>query len=200
MTAPLTEGDKIIGFIGVDNPRRNTSEFELLRSVTYFIINDLTKRKQLEKLHEMSFMDTMTNVYNRNKYNEVLALYKENPPDTLGTVITDINNLKEANDHFGHQYGDRIIRVMADLLKETFENNIYRIGGDEFALFCPGITREEFEGRLQELRRKLKESRILSASIGSSYCDRDVDASAQMSRSDKQMYIEKEEFHSKCGW
>ena len=50
-------------------------------------------------------------------------------------MVLDINNLKKVNDHLGHEYGDMLIRDACDLIQKGFgDNEVYRIGGDEFVV------------------------------------------------------------------
>lgn len=199
VAAPLMAAGKIIGFIGVDNPCKNVEDLELLRSVTYFIINDLEKRRYLSELENISYMDTLTGVFNRNHYNEIIKKLQEKPPVKLGTVYTDINGLKEANDTYGHSHGDMLIITLSRILKECFEANICRIGGDEFAVFCPNMEQSEFEQRLDLFQSKLRTEKVLSASVGSSYSCQSGDVNKQIAEADKQMYQNKKEFYRQRG-
>ena len=94
---------------------------------------------------EQALWDYSTGLKNRNSYErdmaqaKFVAQTKKNPPQ-IGFLIIDINNLKYINDHFGHQEGDRLISVSAEILKNNLKSasSIYRIGGDEFlAVYSP---------------------------------------------------------------
>ncbi|MCD8163854.1 MAG: hypothetical protein LUE09_10625 [Synergistaceae bacterium] len=67
ITAPLLKGEKIIGFLVVDDPTVNTDDKSLLRSVTCFAIADIEKRRLLKQLEYMSYNDALTGLKNRNK-------------------------------------------------------------------------------------------------------------------------------------
>lgn len=94
------------------------------------------KNKITEKLFELAYTDSMTEVQNRNAYEERLKkLRKPNANLSRITVIViDINGLKEINDGFRHFCGDDAIKTVAKALRETIgaKADIYRIGGDEF--------------------------------------------------------------------
>lgn len=197
MAVPLRQGDDIIGFIGVDNTKKNTSDFGLLRSVTYFIINDMIKRRQLEELNNLSFKDTLTGVFNRNKYNKVINEMKDKPPNSLGMLYVDINGLKETNDTFGHQYGDIMIKEIARLLKLYFGHNVFRIGGDEFITYSTNIEREDFQKKIGELRKLVEQNEVVNASLGCCYRKGDVDIDMQISYADRNMYLEKKEYYKR---
>lgn len=55
MATPLYDDGKIIGFLGIDNPKAYTSDFSLLESITYFIQTDVKKRKILQRLEHLSY-------------------------------------------------------------------------------------------------------------------------------------------------
>ena len=116
IAAPLIENDVIIGFIGVDDPIANMNNLHLLKSITYYIINDIQKRKMLMKLEYMSYIDLLTGVYNRNRYISDLESIKLENHMYSGVLYLDINGLKRINDSFGHRYGDYIIKKAADIL------------------------------------------------------------------------------------
>lgn len=125
IAAPITEdetGDenneerelRLTGFIGVDNPRRGIEHIRLLQSVAFFVSNDIYKRRMFIKLQELSHIDALTGLGNRNYYLETVEALKKRKLESLGIVFIDINGLKYANDHFGHSYGDEMIRSVAE--------------------------------------------------------------------------------------
>ncbi|MBX9033317.1 GGDEF domain-containing protein [Gordonibacter massiliensis (ex Traore et al. 2017)] len=185
---------EMIAFLGVDNPRRNTEEFMLLRSLTYFIQNELEKRKLLDRLGELSRVDSLTGVGNRNRYLEVLDEFDERPPASFGVVFVDINDLKLANDTQGHSYGDLMIRRMSGLVCDLFPDDVYRIGGDEFVVLAANLERDEFEARTASLRERAANDDVASASIGAVWSDAGEAASILVNRADKLMYAEKRRY------
>lgn len=197
---PLYEGGGIIrGMLGIDNPRRNIDQAELLRSVTYFVQNELEKRQLLDRLGELSHADGLTGVANRNGYMERLAGLADSRPATFGVVFADINDLKLANDTQGHSFGDAMIRHLGQLILELFPGEVYRIGGDEFVAFAVDESHEEFEERVRLLRARMDQDDILNVSIGSVWSDQDVAPSDLVVRADRVMYEEKRAYHQGIG-
>ena len=94
------------------------------------------KNKITEKLFELAYTDSMTEVQNRNAYEEHLKKLRK-PSANLSritVIVVDVNDLKEINDGFGHFCGDDAIKTVAKALRDTIgaKADIYRIGSDEF--------------------------------------------------------------------
>lgn len=194
MAVPLIQNHVITGFIGVDNPRQNYEDFTLLSSVTHFILNDLEKRNVTEKLRDLSFIDSLTGLYNRNRYNHSVDLLRKSPPPALGILYLDLNGLKELNDRKGHNVGDSVLCQTSQVLLSLFRDDSYRIGGDEFVIILPNIPKKSFEDRVQQLHQRFAEKGI-EISIGTSWCQDNVDICKQIKLADQRMYEEKEKFY-----
>lgn len=194
IAAPIFRNDKITGFIGVDNPRVNYHDFTLLSSVTYFIQNDLEKRRVTEKLKNLSYKDCLTGMFNRHMYNQTTEELKSTELTSLGIIYLDINGLKEVNDTLGHEAGDKLIKKTASIIKPLFRDDTYRIGGDEFVVILPGIPERVFDERIVKLHDKFKENDV-AVSIGTSWRDKDINIIEQVRIADSDMYKEKEEYY-----
>lgn len=75
----------------------------------------------------------------------------------------DLDDFKLANDTYGHDIGDRILKtevsVILNLIRKT--DSLVRIGGDEFLLVMPGISQDNFDGKLREIRRLISSARSI---------------------------------------
>lgn len=87
------------------------------------------KRKSLKKL---SFEDSLTGLFNRNKFNQTMHSFETASFSQLGVAAIDLNGLKKVNDQMGHSAGDSLIRCTADHIAHAFPGKSYRVGGDEF--------------------------------------------------------------------
>ena len=195
MAAPLWEAGRVAGFIGVDNPTRGQENIRLLRSITYFIKNDIDKRKLIDNLQKLSFKDGLTGLGNRNNYIETIERMVEEPPESLGVIFIDINGLKKANDELGHEYGDYMILGVAKGMLKYFPEYSFRIGGDEFVALYVNGTEEEFQNRIQQMKEYEKETCICDFSMGIDFRKGDVDVSGQISKCDSMMYAEKKSYY-----
>lgn len=196
LVAPLYEGGGIMsGMLGIDNPHRNIDEAGLLRSLTYFVQNDLEKRRLLSRLGELSHTDGLTGVGNRNSYIERLVSLVDQRPQTFGVVFADINDLKLENDTRGHSFGDAMIRRAGQLVRDLFPRDAYRIGGDEFVAFCVDATKEEFDERVRRLSELAESDGSLTISVGSSWSDDQEAPGDLVIRADRLMYEQKRWYH-----
>lgn len=196
MAAPLMEQEKIIGFIGVDNPSIHMKEMVLLQSVAYFIMDDIKKKRMTRQLEELSYTDALTGVWNRHKYMEVLHRFERTAPDALGIIYVDINGLKRANDVHGHQYGDFLICHTAEVLSGLFPESVYRIGGDEFVVLCVNLPHDTFYRRVDRLYNMMQMDEECSLSIGLNWGDHNADINRQIISADELMYAEKQRYYS----
>lgn len=192
LAAPLRMEGKIVGFLGVDNPRANEDTLLLMRSVAAFVLNDIQRRKNVNKLYELSFKDHLTGVGNRYAY--VRCMEKlENQKNSLGIVFADINGLKKINDAYGHKRGDEVICEVAGTLREKFGEQVFRVGGDEFVVFCIGMPKEEFEEQVEQLLRTWHLQ--ITASVGKFWIPECTDVEAQVIHADLLMYQDKQNYY-----
>lgn len=138
-SAVRDENDQIIGITG--------------------IVADVTNRVQLEKkVEELSIIDSLTRVYNRNYLKYQLEEKRKKLKFPFTVIMSDCNYLKQINDQYGHEYGDTMLRMIASTLKEEVPENctIIRMGGDEFMILCNGMSEEEATGLMDSIRVSLK--------------------------------------------
>ena len=138
------------------------------------IVDNVTERVRLEKKVEaLSIIDGLTGVYNRNYLKYRVEEKKKKMIFPFTVIMSDCNYLKKVNDQYGHEYGDILLKIVADTLKEEIpeDSPVIRMGGDEFMILGNGITEEkasELMANIQEsLKRKSKEKIPLSLAMGS---------------------------------
>ena len=114
-------------------------------------IAELTYRKEV---------DSATRLYNKNKYEDMLANYYT-MVERVAVVLWDINNLKEINDRMGHGMGDKLIETMSGAIYAQTDSRkkAYRIGGDEFVMLIENPEKQEAEQIIQNVRDKLARHR-----------------------------------------
>ena len=150
----------------------------------------------MQRLEHLSYTDALTGLGNRNKYIQFLHKMEEGHPKSVGIVFLDINGLKEANDKYGHDYGDQLIVKTADILNTVFNDNVFRIGGDEFIAFGLDIAREAFDRDIGRLHRLFDDEESCNVSFGSTWKSDDFDVGDLISYADRLMYINKQSYYS----
>ncbi len=190
-TSPLFDiQGELKGFIGVDNPKENVKNSDLIEKVSIFIADFIDKSELIKKLDILSFSDRLTGVKNYHAYADTLEVLKENTHCTLGVSFFDINGLKTVNDTYGHEKGDQLIIDCADFLKAHFEDKIYRIGGDEFILLYENIDENSFKEKIANFKAHL-EKQEFRLSFGSQWYENCEDIEKKVKDVDQIMYREK---------
>lgn len=143
-----------------------------------------------------SSFDTLTGLYNRATFDK--AIKEITRPKALSIIIFDINDFKSINDTYGHNYGDRVIKAVALIIRKTFNTNYkcYRYGGDEFLIISNETNKEKIELHLSVMTKTLSteildEGNILpTVSYGYSiFSGRETfDFNRMFKEADKQMY------------
>lgn len=197
IAVPFKKKGIVTGFLGVDNPRVNYRDLELLTSIQFFIMNRMDMRNRQEQLQYLSYRDMLTNLYNRNYYIHRMEKWRGEHLKNVGVVYIDLNGLKQTNDIKGHEEGDSFIRQAAQQIVVVFPEHTYRIGGDEFLVIYPDILEQQFEFLLSQLKMNTRQHHV-SISCGAVWkteCDA-LDALIQ--EADERMYEDKKKFYEKA--
>ncbi len=158
---------------------------------------DNCKYYLLNKFRSLSYIDDLTGVKNRNSYSNTLAEIELHHPGFIGILFVDINGLKEANDMFGHSFGDILIKDCANILKTHFKQYVYRVGGDEFIILDTHSNEDTFSKNISNLKASIKNSDTLAVSIGHSVSLSIQDFNKCIEEADMLMYKDKSEYYKK---
>ena len=119
----------------------------------------------------------------------------------LAVVVCDLDGFKMVNDRFGHLAGNKVLRIIADRLREQCEDDDYvaRLGGDEFVILIPSAGLERLEEKVACLRDVVKgagqttpEPSDLSLSVGIAIYPKDgTGAEELLAEADRRMYRSK---------
>lgn len=167
-------------------------------------LQDITERKKAEEyLRYLGTHDVMTGLYNRAFFEETIQKLEAHCPTPISFIVIDLNELKNANDSFGHDTGDKLIRRAAEVLKASIdeEYTVARIGGDEFIIIMPGADAETANTiieRVQSLvavNNKYYHEPLLSLSLGAATSLSGVALERTISLADNAMYENKGRYH-----
>ena len=165
----------------------------------------------VERMRQMAFKDSLTGVRNKTAYDievDVLKNEIENDIANFGMAIFDINDLKMANDTYGHEQGDKVIKTGCNRICQTFPRSpVFRIGGDEFVVVMRGEDLERVEDRLREfaVRGECENAEVESVqdivrvAVGVAVYSKAMDTTPQdvFNRADSAMYENKQEMKRK---
>ena len=172
-----------------------SDEGDIIQRLTY----DVSHRVELETaLKNLSFVDTLTGIYNRNRFNVDVEALQRKGMARLGVVCCDLNGLKEWNDRMGHMAGDALIRRAAACIGAAFPGRTYRIGGDEFAVVWPEVEQADFLAAAAEARARLRGAGV-DISIGLCWQESACDVWKQYDEADRRMYREKQVYYQQAG-
>lgn len=157
------------------------------------------KNVQLEKL---SVTDKLTGVYNRHYLDKVLSeqlALVQRYENTMSVALFDLDYFKHVNDEYGHQTGDKVLKVFADLVqKQIRTNDVFgRWGGEEFLLIYPGTNKAQATEATNKIRKALEahhfdEGFTQTVSAGVVEATPGYSANELLSLVDKRLYLAKE--------
>lgn len=195
LSVPIVSSGKTTGYLGVDSPCKNVENITLLHAASDFIMEELEKRRLMSELEYASYTDMLTGLKNRNQYIQVLKDYSQNIPNTLGVIFVDINGMKKINDIYGHGFGDYVIVKVASVMKELLQDQLFRIGGDEFIALCENIEKEAFQEKVTRLRQEFESDKDCDVSLGCIWRSGELDVNDLILQADDLMYAEKQSYY-----
>ncbi len=137
-----------------------------------------TLEQRLQQEHRLAHTDPLTGLSNRAAYEERLDLLTDRHSGAdICCVVLDADRFKSVNDENGHHAGDIALQNIACTLQKIFnedDHELFRIGGDEFALILHGLSPAETTARLSLVNMLLHRRSIglgieLSVSAGRAF-------------------------------
>ena len=198
---PLKGGDDhLLGYIWATNfDTVDTLHIkETLELSTYFIASEIANYILLTRLRELSSMDVLTGIMNRNEMNNRIDELREGKAtvERLGIVFADLNGLKRINDQYGHVEGDAMLKESAAVLRQVFPGDeIYRAGGDEFMIITRGAEEEELRERCEETKRQAARHKHVAFAVGYCVISDSREIRAALKTADERMYRDKETYY-----
>ena len=169
---------------------------ELVHRLDEDALTDLEEKQylidQLTGYSEKLYRDVLTDVFNRRYYEEKI----KNMRGPVGIAMMDLDNFKYYNDSYGHNVGDLALNSAAKVILSNIRKSdfLIRYGGDEFLLVLPGIRKDAFDKKLNQIQKQLHQTTLdgypgisLSVSIGGVTTVEETVGTA-LERADRLMY------------
>jgi diguanylate cyclase (GGDEF)-like protein len=171
-------------------------------AISYALRSDqLAMREQYRTMNRQlkkdSLIDALTGLRNRRALRSDYEAYNGKE---LIVMMADIDNFKSYNDKFGHQAGDSALKMISEIMDQSFAKaGCYRYGGDEFLIVADGVTQDQFETAMASMRTKLADSlnvqhrEPFTCSTGYVYgvCKSNEDLREMIHQADGQLYESK---------
>ena len=155
-------------------------------------------QSQTAILKRVLLRDSLTGMYNRHKFNQVLSNLQRHVDKPLGIAYFDLNGLKQVNDRMGHKAGDRLLYQAASHIMLYFEQQSYRVGGDEFVVLDDQRDEAAFRQAVALVCEDMNQDHI-SCSVGVCWRDARGDVEEQFNEADHLMYREKQRYYQDLG-
>lgn len=126
---------------------------------------------KLKGYQDKLYIDPITGVYNRRYFEDEIR----NMQNSAGVAMIDLDDFKLYNDIYGHDMGDQVLCIVADVIKNCIRktDKLIRYGGDEFLLILSDMVRGTLRGKLLQIQEAIENATIpncprlkLTASIG----------------------------------
>ena len=126
---------------------------------------------KLKGYQDKLYIDPVTGVYNRRYFEDEIR----NMQNSAGVAMIDLDDFKLYNDIYGHDMGDQVLCIVADVIKNCIRktDKLIRYGGDEFLLILSDMVRGTLRGKLLQIQEAFENATIpncprlkLTASIG----------------------------------
>lgn len=132
-----------------------------LSSYAFKVSNVVQKTLEEKNLKILAYTDNLSAMGNRQYLQRKLDILDKSRNRDYAVIFMDINDLKYTNDHFGHEEGDHLIRMVSSSIKKAMDNmsGFYgRNGGDEFlSVLIPANKATEVAKQIKENLQKIKE-------------------------------------------
>ncbi len=142
--------------------------------------------------------DRQTGLMTRQDYYDAFRRLRPETLSSLGVFMADINGMRTINHRYGMEYGDKIIKQIADNLLLRFnDDEVFRISGDEFLVLCKDCTQDSFIEMCEAVVALTESTHENIISYGITWDSHISDIQALVDHADELMKSAKQEYYRK---
>ena len=184
-----------ITILAAINPKNGDKVRLLAEKVSACFSMALLSKNHLNKTQIAATTDSLTGALNRVAYKKDVAVFDEEKPTKFNCVYIDVNELHLCNNKYGHAAGDEMLVYIANTLKEVFcDCKLYRMGGDEFLVFCQNYEHEEIKKAVEVVFDQLR-PRNYHIAVGLSYREQNFNTEDMVKEAEVRMYEAKAKYY-----
>jgi diguanylate cyclase (GGDEF)-like protein len=172
VSVPLRENGHALGVLHLTErdgeevfTPRDLSLLERLSLQASAAIHKVRLEEEVQELRVSSSVDHLTGVHNRRYLDEQLAIEFQRAKrfaQPLAVAMLDIDFFKDVNDAMGHEYGDKVLKLIAGTVRQQLRtvDILARYGGDEFVLLLPGTAAGGAMKTVEKIRRVIQDTEL----------------------------------------
>ena len=190
----LAAADERLGFLLVADERARMPEPELVEQLELLgtlVASALVRARYTEELLALSRLDPLTGLGHQRAFQDRLDALARGGFAGSALLSIDVDHFKAVNDAGGHQTGDRVLRDLALAMSRELRggDDLFRVGGDEFAAVLVGIAEPDQAFDVAERLRAAARAAGTTVSIGiASGLDGELDCDELFRRADAALY------------
>ena len=181
--------------LAVINPGRSVPARRLAEKISACFSMALSNKNHLSRTERAATTDGLTGVSNRVAFNRDLMDFDTERALDFSCLYIDVNELHLRNNKYGHAAGDEMLLFIANSLKEVFfGHKVYRMGGDEFLVFCKNTPQDAVKKGIEIFQEQLK-PRDYHVALGMSYRSQNTNTEEMVREAEIRMYEAKALFY-----
>nr|WP_255319479.1 sensor domain-containing diguanylate cyclase [Dendrosporobacter quercicolus] len=163
VAVPLIVNEQVLGVLNIEVSRERMIQpydLDLLRSISSQIAITIAHAKHVANVEQQAITDAMTGLYNYRYFRTLLRQEMKRAARyirPLALFMIDIDFFKHYNDHNGHVMGDKVLSMVAALIKRVCRDtdHVFRYGGEEFVVLLPETTVNEAHAIAERVRENI---------------------------------------------
>ena len=139
--------------------------------------NKIKIKKKSKREETIRYVDPLTSLKNRNYLNKNFKLWENNAIYPQSIIVVNLNNLRHVNDVYGHEEGDKLIKLAANILirNQLDQSDIIRTDGNEYLIYMVGYEKNKVVAYMRKLYKELGELPYgYGATLGYSMIEDDI--------------------------